>query len=94
MTDVHYMHNNEEDTRRTYSVDELVDGASGIVVATKDGDSWACEFEGPASFKADEQEACCQAVKEHLEPILTPTSRSRSSRTRDQGGTPTDDPSR
>jgi len=67
MAEVNLMHTSEEDDRRTYSVDELVEGASGIVVAEQSATgNWRFSFEGPEHFSSDDQAACVQAVNEHL----------------------------
>lgn len=67
MPDVHLLTTTEEDDVRTYSVDELVDGASGIVVASSTpSGGWSYDFQGPERFASGERSQCIEAVRDFV----------------------------
>ena len=68
MAEVMQIHENEEHTQRVYSVDDVCEGKSGIIVADlgANGD-WSLSVQEPPALNAGEETSCKQAVAEHLE---------------------------
>ena len=66
MAEVMQIHQNEEDTQRVYSVDDVCEGKSGIVVADRQRDGWALSIQEPPALTSGEETSCKQAVMEHF----------------------------
>lgn len=75
MAEVTQLFTNEEGTERTYAVDELVEGTSGIVVASKGpGGDWNYNMQEPPVLSSPAQMACIDATRDFNEaPPPTPT---------------------